>query len=93
VRAGVVIRLIVLIVGVCLLDVSSQPITAGCALHELLHRCREVSITTLLRGANMVNGNSFGHGDVSLGLARWELCVGGGVVILGSILLYTAHPE
>jgi hypothetical protein len=42
-----VIRLIVLIVGVCLLDVSSQPITAGCALHEFLHRFRQVSITAL----------------------------------------------
>jgi hypothetical protein len=32
--------------GGCLLDASSQPITVGCALHEFLHRFREVSITT-----------------------------------------------
>jgi hypothetical protein len=93
VRVGVVIRLIVLIVGVCLLDVSSQPITAGYTLHELLHRFREVSITTLECCANMVKRNASGHRDVSLGLARWKLCDGGGVVILGSVLLYTAHPE
>jgi hypothetical protein len=93
VRVGVIIRLIVLIVGVCLLDVSSQPITTGCALHELLRRFREVSITTLECGANMVKGNAFGHEGISLGLARWKLGVGGGVVMLGSVLLYTAHTE
>lgn len=34
--------------GGCLLDASFQPIMAGCALHELFHRSREVDITSLV---------------------------------------------